>query len=244
MLRLLGAWLLLELLTRHFYGFALSRRATRRAGGALHVDTRLTPPPAPAPTPTPTHPPLPFCLRPRQVGCVPEAGAAAALRLRLLAAEARLAQVRGHLALLPAVGGPRRRGRTGEPARVHLAPVHAQRLLALLARLLQPVARALRLPSAGRARQRARGPLAQPVRRLRLRRAVARRQPQAPRVGRAAPALLRARARRRGAPQHPHPAPLGLHPAPPFPPPSRPTALTAARPMPPHDDPRRCARRP
>jgi len=36
----------------------------------------------------------------------------------------------------------------------------------------------------------------------------------------------------------------GLHPAPPFPPPSRPTALTAARPMPPHDDPRRCARRP
>ena len=55
-LRLLGAWLLLELLTRYFYGFALSRRghAPRRRGTAsAHDSLRLQLRPAPTPTPPP-----------------------------------------------------------------------------------------------------------------------------------------------------------------------------------------------
>jgi hypothetical protein len=131
-LRLLGAWLLLELLTRYFYGFALSRRghAPQWRGTAPGHDSlrpHLHPRPHPRPRPHP---------HPRQVGRVSKAGAAAPLRLRLLAAQASVAQVCRHVASLPAVGGARRRARPGEPPRVRLAPVHAQRLLALLALFL------------------------------------------------------------------------------------------------------------
>ena len=131
-LRLLGAWLLLELLTRYFYGFALSRRghAPQWRGTAPGHDSlrpHLHPRPHPRPRPHP---------HPRQVGRVSKAGAAAPLRLRLLAAQASVAQVCRHVASLPALGGARRRARPGEPPRVRLAPVHAQRLLALLALFL------------------------------------------------------------------------------------------------------------